>query len=265
MRECPDCGETVFKLKIAEKQFKIVKCKSCGFIYLLNPPDEKEIYEDYYEIQYSPEDYKPDSKYGFLSEIHLINLQRVSLLKKIGANGKLLDIGCGTGLFMNIATQNGFEIEGTDVSRKALDFAKSGFGLNVYRKTLDDLIDEKKTYDVITLWHVVEHFLEPVIELNKIFQLLKPNGYCIIEVPNFNSIKFRLSGKKWKGGNHPLYHRSFFTGKSLMNILEKSGFRSKRIKISYKIPSKGKLYNLSKRIFNIFAMDTFLDFIAYRK
>lgn len=262
-RNCPLCGYTENSLMLREEEFKIVKCKKCFFVYLQNPPEAKEIYEEYFQVQYKPDDYNKDSKYSFLKDIHFINVKRVEEIKQHSKNGKILDVGCGTGLFLKTASEAGFEVTGTDISENALRFAREGFGLNVHNKSLAELIANNERYNIITLWHVLEHFSEPVTELQKVHSLLKDGGLCFIEVPNFNSLKFRLSGHKWKGGNHPLYHRSFFTNRTLKFVLSKSGFSEiKRIKISYLLPGYSKIYNISKMVFNEFAMDAFLNFVA---
>ncbi len=265
MRACPNCRSEDCKIKLTEEDFKIVKCSGCGLVYLQNVPEESEIYEDYYEIKFSKDDYSIDSKYDFLAEIYAINQQRLCFLKKFKKEGKLLDVGCGSGLFMKTASVQGYDLYGIDVSNKALSFARDEFKLDVQQISLDDLIKDNRKFDIITLWHVLEHFMNPVDELKKVRTLLNENGVCFIEVPNYNSIKFKLSRNKWKGGNHPLYHRTFFTSKTLRETIQESGFStSKRISISYKLPQKSFLFNCSKKMFNLFAMDAFLDYVVWR-
>lgn len=266
LRACPNCDCRDYTLRIREGDFLVVRCKSCGLTFLLNPPDESAIYEDYYKIEFKGDDYREDSPLGHLREIFEINEQRTAFIKKFEGevdNFKVLDIGCGSGLFLKSCKDAGLRGEGIDVSSNALKFARDEFGLEVFNKTTDELISEGKRYDVITMWHVLEHIMEPTIELRKIKELLTPRGYLVAEVPNFNSIKFKLSGKKWKGGNHPLYHRSFFTSSTLRETLIKGGFRDiKRINFSYPLSNKNFFYNLSKVVFNVFGADAFLNFIA---
>jgi SAM-dependent methyltransferase len=268
MRTCPNCGNSTYKEKIREESFVIVSCGECGLVYLLNPPDEKEIYEDYYKIEFTKDDYRSGSDVEILNEIFEINNQRVKLIKKLAGEKDftLLDIGCGSGLFLKSCTDAGFNVSGIDVSKNALKFAKESFGLNVDSKTVSDLSAEGKKYDIITMWHVLEHVLNPVEELKKIMEILNGNGVLLIEVPNFNSIKFKLSGYKWKGGNHPLYHRSFFTSKTLRDTFRKSGFNNiEQLRFTYKLGTKSFLYNLTKKIFNVFSADAFLDFAVRKK
>lgn len=268
MRSCPLCGNSENKLKIKESEFLVSECASCGFIYLVNPPDESVIYEEYYNIEFTAGDYNGNSKFDYLNRIHGINTQRVTLLKNTVNNLeklKLLDIGCGSGLFLKSCNDAGINGTGIDVSKTALAFARDSFGLDVSAKSVDELLIEGKKYDVITLWHVLEHFLNPVEELKKIRDLLNDNGELFIEVPNFNSIKFRLSGYKWKGGNHPLYHRSFFTAKSLSEVLKKAGFsESLKLNFTYSLKENSFLYNLSKKLFVLLSEDAFLNFKAVK-
>ncbi len=264
MRNCPNCNSGEYKIYLTEGDFKIVKCSNCSLVYLLNIPDESEIYEDYYKIEFAKDDYSKDSKFPHLSEIYTINDQRLYYLRKLKLKGTLLDIGCGTGLFLQTAQNYGYEVSGIDVSQTALKFAQESFKLNVSDQKVEDLIGQGKKYDFVTLWHVLEHFTNPKEELKKIRQLLNPSGVLLIEVPNLNSIKFKLAKDKWKGGNHPLYHRTFFTADSLKKTLELAEFnKTERLKISYELPGKSGLYNKSKDIFNMFAMDAFLDFAGY--
>lgn len=268
MRSCPFCGNNENKLKIKESEFLISECASCGFIYLVNPPDESVIYEEYYQIEFTAGAYSGKSGIDYLDRIYEINKQRVALLKNSASaygNNTLLDIGCGSGLFLKSCSDAGITGTGIDVSKTALAFARDSFGLDVSNKTVDDLLKEEKKFDVITLWHVLEHFLNPVEELKKIRNLLNDNGLLFIEVPNFNSIKFRLSGYKWKGGNHPLYHRSFFTAKTLERTLEKAGFTKQlKINFTYSLRNNSFLYNLSKKIFVRLSADAFLNFKAIK-
>ncbi|MCU0372730.1 MAG: class I SAM-dependent methyltransferase [Ignavibacteria bacterium] len=266
MRPCPLCGNNENKLKIKEAEFLVSECAACGFIYLVNPPEEKEIYEDYYKIEFTAKDYDGTSGPDYLNRIYDINTQRVKHLKSTINNFedlKLLDIGCGSGLFLKSCGDAGIKGTGIDVSNNALTFARESFGLDVSGKSVNELIAENKKFDIITLWHVLEHFLNPVEELSKIRNLLNDDGLLFVEVPNFNSIKFRLSGYKWKGGNHPLYHRSFFTVKTLNETLKKAGFpEPQKLNFTYSLKENSFLYNLSKKLFVLLSADAFLNFKA---
>tara|TARA_R110002126_G_scaffold19675_2_gene73823 strand:- start:21 stop:485 length:465 start_codon:yes stop_codon:yes gene_type:complete len=149
---------------------------------------------------------------------------------------------------MLTAKEHGFDPRGIDVSNKAVTFIKDELKLTASTNTVTEL---DQNFEVITLWHVLEHFLDPVAELKKVHQKLKDNGMIFGEVPNWNSIKFQLLGKKREGGNHPLYHRSFFTPKTLERTVLEAGFSSfKLFHLPYASSGKKDTYYFLKKGFN---------------
>ena len=121
MRNCPNCNSSDYKIIMAEVQFKIARCSNCSLVYLLNVPDESVIYEEYYKIEFTKEDYAENSKLDYLRDIYLINEQRLEHIKKLKPSGTLLDIGCGSGLFMTTTKKYGYNVSGIDVSKTAVD------------------------------------------------------------------------------------------------------------------------------------------------
>lgn len=101
--------------------------------------------------------------------------------------------------------------------------------------------------------------------MSKVRKLSNNLGVCYVEVANLRDLKFMLSRQKWKGGNHPRYHRTVFTRKSLRHALIKSGFsQCKRTKLSYKIPGRNRAYEIVKSGLNVFGMDAFLNYMAFK-
>ncbi len=137
--------------------------------------------------------------YSIKSKINLIN--RLSQKK-----GNLLDIGSGTGDFLNAALQNGWQITGVEPSDKACALAlKKSIKL---AKTTENL--EHESFDIITLWHVLEHIPDLEIQIKDLKKLLKPNGHLIIAVPNFRSYDASYYKEYWAGYDVPrhLWHFS---------------------------------------------------------
>lgn len=266
-RNCPNCACDKFRIKYLEQDFAIVKCKNCSLVYLANPPDTKTLYESYYdEIIYNAADYRPDSGDKRLSTLFAINEQRLEFIKKEKRRSDLLDVGCGFGFFLKTACDAGYSTTGIDASAKAIEYARSEFGINAGNETLEDMVKKGLAFDIITLWHVLEHFLNPLDELIKIRKLLGSGGICYVEVPNLDSLKFKASRQKWSGGNHPKYHRSFFTAKTLELTLKKAGFSPiNRIRASYKTPEMSVIYIGIKRLLNWAALDSFLIFSAEKE
>lgn len=266
MRGCPNCGNIQNKVKYVAEQFKVLKCRKCSLFFLGNPPDENLLYEDYYESSdYQAEAYRNDSNVSALAELYEINTQRIAVIKHLKPAGRLLDVGCGRGYFLATAREHGFEVTGIDISERALEYAKRSFGVDVTAKTLDELQETTAKFDTITLWHVLEHFIDPFDTLKKIRTLLQENGICVIEVPNLRSLKFMLSKNKWHGGNHPRYHRTFFTSGTLERALLSSGFsQTRRLKLSYHVVDRSGAYEAFKKNLNVLALDAFLDYVAWK-
>jgi SAM-dependent methyltransferase len=235
-------------------------------VYLLNPPGEEALYDEYYgEEAPDPADYRVDGPRPALAELAAINEQRVRALEKHKPSGTLLDIGCGRGYFLATARDHGFEVYGTDVTERPVAFARTAFRVDAEVRTLAELTATNRRFDVITLWHVLEHFVDPFAALREVRGLLADGGLCLAEVPNLHSLKFLLAREKWEGGNHPRYHRTFFTARTLGRAFSETGFSMvKRLPLSYRIPGRSPIYEMAKRGLNTFALDAFLAVAAWR-
>lgn len=266
IRPCPNCGSSICVTKFVESPFHIVICSMCALVYLGNPPEEAVLYEQYYDST-EPDGtmYRADSDDPFLAELHAINIQRSARIAKIKPSGRLLDVGCGRGNFLAIARDHGFDVHGIDISERAVAYARKQFSLSVDVATLDDLAKTENRFDVITLWHVLEHFVDPFKHLQQVRSLLNKGGICVIEVPNLNSLKFRIARDKWHGGNHPLYHRTFFSTGTLSSALVKTGFSEvHRWRLTYRVPGRRGIYESCKAALNLVGMDSFLAYVARR-
>ena len=248
-----------------EGELLVVRCPSCSLVYLGNPPPEERLYDGYYSSSDpDPGLYRADSSDPHLRELYAINSQRLARLGRIMPAGRLLDIGCGRGQFLKSAREQGYETRGIDVSERAVAYAREHFGLRCDVRPLEEVAASDERFDLVTLWHVLEHFVNPVEALGQIRRMLRPGGLCVVEVPNLRSLKFMLSGSRWEGGNHPLYHRTFFTSPGLRQMLVRCGYaRVSRMRWSYAVPGRSGAYELVKRALDVAAMDAFLDFIAW--
>jgi 2-polyprenyl-3-methyl-5-hydroxy-6-metoxy-1,4-benzoquinol methylase len=174
-------------------------------------------------------------------------------------------VGCGKGYFLKTAQESGFRATGIDLADAAVQFARQSFGVDAVRLDAKDILRSGEVFDIITGWHVVEHFLDPLQVLRLLRQLLSEDGICFFEVPNLRSLKFTLSRNKWIGGNHPLYHRTFFTQHTLKQMLLEAQFSTvQRVRLSYHVPGRSAAYETAKGVLNRFALDAFLDFVAYK-
>ena len=266
---CPLCRHATSHLKYTVENFHIVTCRECGFVYLANPVDlaeEQQNYENYFQSA-NLADYRPQSTDKNIRQAWSINEQRLAWIQRYTKKGKLLDIGCGRGYFLTHAKNQGYHVQGMEISRLAARYASEKFDLMVQIGNIDEDTVLEEEFDIITLWHVLEHFQNPRTVLENVLSMLRPNGRLYIEVPNLYSLKFQLSLPKsrWRGGNHPMYHRSFFARDSLKRIMEISGFDDiKEEHLVYAAQSRRGIY-AAKKLLNIFFKDSFLNVTATKQ
>lgn len=136
--------------------------------------------------------------------------------------GKLLDVGAATGVFMKLAKDRSWDVEGLEVSEWAKEEAKKK-GLSVVRGKLTNSIFKPESFDVVTMLDVIEHMSEPLDDLIAAHQVLKPGGLVLINTPDTESLAAKTSGKLW-----PIFvppeHLFYFNKNNLANLLKKSGF-----------------------------------------
>jgi 2-polyprenyl-3-methyl-5-hydroxy-6-metoxy-1,4-benzoquinol methylase len=140
-----------------------------------------------------------------------------------GGNGKVLDIGCGNGLYLLLLKQLGWNAEGFDLADHATPSLRQA-GIRVHTERLERLLAFSESYNVITMWHVLEHLYDPLGDLKIIRRLLSNDGLLLVEVPNSTSIPAKLFGGDWFPWDLPR-HLSHFSPDSLTRMLKKAGFR----------------------------------------
>jgi len=143
-----------------------------------------------------------------------------------GNANKLLDIGCGNGDFLMLASSCGWEVCGLDPDANAV-LSATNRGLDVHQAGEEHFKGESDLFDVITLSHVIEHVHSPRDTIENCFNLLKPGGMIWIETPNIDSFGYELFGKYWRGLETPR-HITILNRQSLHNIISKSGFEKIR-------------------------------------
>lgn len=169
--------------------------------------------------------------FGLEQVVKLFRFWRAAKVKSLVPKAtSILDIGCGRGWMLYfLRTYFGFTaVAGTQISLPAIKFARERLKLNIYDHDLLELALPKESFDVITIWHVLEHVTEPKEYVREMYRLLKPNGTLLVEVPNLRAWSRRLTGKYWLSWD-PKYHLTFFDPCSLAKLLSTTGFRVKKI------------------------------------
>lgn len=207
-------------------EFKLRRCQYCGLIYLSPRPTEKTIGE-FYPVEYSS--YRPPIDHERFFLLRWIRrrklIKRRQLIEKYSdrKHGRILDVGCATGLFLNEMSQAGWESFGVEPITVAAKLAREWFDLNVQEVLLRDSTFSQETFDVVTFWDVLEHTFSPVDELQYSANLLRPGGILAVNIPNWDSVERKLFKQHWQGLDSPR-HLFVFTRDSLEEMLTQTGF-----------------------------------------
>jgi len=142
--------------------------------------------------------------------------------------GKLLDIGCGNGRYLSNLQELGWKTYGIEQNSRSSQYAREELDLNV---ETGDLLNHKykdKFFDVITMWHSLEHIFEPIPTLKEVKRILKDDGFLVIAVPNINSFAAKVFKEYWYQLEIPI-HLIAFTPNSISKMLDTAGFKINRL------------------------------------
>ncbi len=187
-------------------EFPFVRCQECGLVYLQERPTSDEI-NFYYPSEYQP--YRTaiqDERSSWMRRARQRNIDKYSRpVEQTSPNkpGKVLDVGCSTGIFLDAMRQLGWETEGVEISSAAVQYARRRFGLDVFQGQLFEARFAPDNFDVVTLWNVFEHLFEPFETLKEVHHILKKNGILILVFPNWESLDRRIFKTGWVGYDAP--------------------------------------------------------------
>ena len=223
---------------------QVVKCKNCKFIYL-NPRIKQKIIDKSYS-------FSKDRK--FISQ----NKNRIKTFKNTltlisnqidFSNKKILDIGSGGGAFLKACKDRNITAEGIEPNKWLVNYSKKKYGINISTKNLNKI---NKTYHIVSLFDVLEHIPNIKLTINKIYKLVKKDGFLIINVPDHDSLARKILKKNW-----PFYltvHLHYFDKKSLSKLLDKKFklFYSKSywqvLELSYVLERGSKYFRILKML-----------------
>jgi 2-polyprenyl-3-methyl-5-hydroxy-6-metoxy-1,4-benzoquinol methylase len=236
LNNCPVCKQDGTKpylscvdYTVSRETFAVVQCKSCGFRFTNPRPDEKEIGKYYQAEEYISHS---DTSKGLVNKLYLMVRnytigKKVKLINRLSrplssATPHLLDIGCGTAEFIHACKQDGWNVTGIEPSEVARKNAEQKYGITPLPQEKLFELNEKK-YNVISLWHVLEHVHELDRTIAQIHKLLLDEGVLIIAVPNCESPDAKNYGAHWAAWDVPrhLYH---FTINDIKTLFSRSGF-----------------------------------------
>lgn len=222
---CILCGGRDRKILIEKDSWHVYRCSSCGLGFLDPRPSREDIsklYSKEYCEDYFIEGGEPDSP-EFKKRLGL-ETHRVRFFRRIKRKGRILDIGCGYGYFLAACRNYGYDVHGLDISAWASQHATNNLGLSITVAEMDEAELPPQSFDVITMWHFLEHTPDPRKAILRAKDWLKKDGILIVDVPNHEGTDARKNWKDWVGWSLP-YHFYHFTPQTLTMLLGMYGFR----------------------------------------
>ncbi len=235
---CPLCGyndcRNVFTCTdyfVSDKKFNIVSCNNCGLRITQNNLNESELDTYYHSVNYISHS---NTRKGATNRIY--HIARKWMLKKkrkwiekhiSGSEKNLLDVGCGTGYFAAYMQKHGWSVLGVEKNDATRAFISKKFEFKVESSVRD--IDKNSQFNVITLWHVLEHLSDLNNAMQPFSRLLTRQGTLFIAVPNYTSVDAAKYRNHWVAYDVPR-HLWHFAPAQMQRLAEKHGFQVTAIK-----------------------------------
>jgi len=230
---CPVCGSTginplltVKDHSVSREEFVIWQCSNCRLRFTQDVPDEESIGRYYQSTDYISHS---NTSKGLVNQLYqkvrnyTLDQKAALIIGETVKRGKILDLGAGIGAFLNTMKEKGWETTGIEPNEGAREQAKNLFNIDLKETGSLQQLPEK-SFDAITLWHVLEHVHQLHDYVERLKSLLKPNGKIFIAVPNYESLDSSIYKLYWAAYDVPrhLYH---FTPEAINVLMEKHGMK----------------------------------------
>lgn len=232
LTSCPVCNEGKLKPSdeikdhfLTGETFQISRCVNCGFLFTNPRPEKKDLGRYYQSEDYYSHSKKKKGLITFLYDAvknRALN-QKYQLISKYKKKGVILDVGCATGEFLYHFYHRGWKTIGIEPAEQPRKFAIENYGLEVKPEESIARLNPG-SFDVITMWHVLEHVPDLNGRMNEIRRLLKADGLLVIALPNYLSWDANHYSGFWAGYDVPR-HLSHFTTDTISKLLQKFDFR----------------------------------------
>lgn len=223
---CPLCQSTDHNslkkgLRDSNKH-SVIECQKCKLVFIDPIPKKEEL------LDFNVKGSQDRLTYSDVDDHHQYQMGIIDakrryrwISKKIGNGCRIFEIGPGYGNFLELAKKDGFEALGLELSLRKADYCKDKLGLDVITDPLEKIIDGIGKFDAICMFHVLEHLQDPVMFLNTLKKILRPNGKIFIEVPNRRDFMLSLS-KPYFEFYFQLSHILYFDANTLGRLLDQA-------------------------------------------
>ncbi len=216
---CLISGDKQLKPLKGYEQHYLVKNKKTGFVFCSRIPTETELINHYNQY----------SRNNFISPITVKNYQDLlTSFEPYRKTGRILDIGCGDGYFLQEAKKMGWKVYGTEYTDSAIEVCNNK-GIQMHQGKLTPTNYAADYFDIITSFEVLEHINNPIEEVQNICTILRKGGLVYLTTPNFNALERYLLKEQYSVICYP-EHLSYYTPRTLNYLFQKNGFYKKAIK-----------------------------------
>ena len=238
LNSCILCKASSFHIVHRKDHWQYLRCRNCNLVSVHPRPTPQEVtrhYEDYLPTQSKEiEQWKSMMRVVIAQSANLIE-SRIKTGK-----GRLLDIGCGYGFFLQEMKSRGWEVSGIEISEVGREYTRDKWAIPMHSQPLEDLALSSNLFDVITLFYVIEHIIDPLALLKEAKRILKPGGLVLLRWPHSTPIVKMLGPLSRKLDlYHTPYHLYDFSPKTIKMLLSLSGFEKIETTIGgYTLPAQ---------------------------
>ncbi|MCZ6900456.1 MAG: class I SAM-dependent methyltransferase [Bacteroidetes bacterium] len=247
LEKCPLCSSGHFNNylicrdhSISKESFAIVECEVCKFKFTNPRPETNKIIKYYESDSYVPIANRANTLINLIYQlVRKFTLKsKIRLINELSTKGNILDVGCGTGHFLQVCVKDGWKVQGVEQSMVARNYAQELLGITIYEQ-LSDIESLNQKYEIISLWHVLEHMEDLDQTMVGLKNHLSKNGTIVTAVPNCHSFDAKYYKSFWAGFDVPrhFYH---FTQKTMEELVKRHQMKIRQI-----IPMKWDAYYIS--------------------
>jgi SAM-dependent methyltransferase len=222
---CPLCRETRRRWLFVKDGFPVVRCRGCRLVYV-----DAEITSSDLASRYGEDYYRGGVFHDYVGQRD----QRLAsarshceLLSRLQPSGRLLDVGCATGFFLEAASAR-WEVVGVELSAFAADYARGEFGQSVLTGDIADVGLPDAAFNVVTLWNTIEHVSDPRETIGQVARVAAPNALVVLTTGDVTGPRARRDLSNWDLMSPP-EHLYFFSPKTITRLLEDAGLEVRRI------------------------------------
>lgn len=230
---CPQCGADMPEHRLALVVSAIVTCRRCGQSYVAPRVSSAHIA---HKLQlWAEQDVVDPERLNLIGDPSSIAYYARFLAwveRAMALPGRtILDVGCGTGAFLQVARSAGWSVRGVEIGRASADYAATRLGLDVSQGSFYPFVAPDGSFDALTMIEVIEHLEHPSQALDKARTLLRPGGVLLVTTPNVDSLYRRLCGNRWWVINCEDEHIVLFNRRTLSAMLESHGFEVVEVRV----------------------------------